>query len=249
MTFTELSKKRINLVLINSYKMKSLKTITGLLLVFLTLNTMANFQPAFEKTAQIEGGYVNLPSDRGGETIDGISRKFHPNARVWIFVDTVKQGISLEENETVHSRSYFNKIEHRLSKLPQFKTAVKEFYKSKFWDTLKLDLLSSQSIAEELYDTAVNQGPSTSVRYLQRSLNLLNRNQSSYRDLSVDGQLGPITLKTVEDYFSSYSRYGRDFAVQTLLKALNGEQYITYRQIAISSPSQEINFAGWLRRV
>jgi len=38
-----------------------------------------NFEDAYERTAQIEGFYVNNPNDNGGETYCGIARKFHPN--------------------------------------------------------------------------------------------------------------------------------------------------------------------------
>ncbi|NOQ51729.1 MAG: secretion activating protein, partial [Desulfuromonadaceae bacterium] len=40
---------------------------------------MANFDPAFIQTSVHEGGYVNDPHDRGGETKYGISKKAYPD--------------------------------------------------------------------------------------------------------------------------------------------------------------------------
>jgi len=61
------------------------------------------------------------------------------------------------------------------------------------------DEVQSQPIANELYDTGVNRSPNMAIRYLQRSLNLANRNEKRWPDIRVDGQLGPMTLRTLND--------------------------------------------------
>lgn len=43
---------------------------------------MADFNSAFNKVIQYEGGYVNDPSDPGGETIKELLARFLPNGMV-----------------------------------------------------------------------------------------------------------------------------------------------------------------------
>lgn len=226
----------------------ALKYIIGLFAVFLTLTTMAHFEPAYDKTGGHEGGHVFVESDMGMETINGISRKYHPDAKVWRYVDTVARELGIDNSKPVDP-SDSKMLDRKLKKLPQVEQAVREFYKRNYWDELLLDPLESQAVAEELYDTAVNQGTGQAGKYLQRSLNFLNRNGRSYPDIKVDGVVGQITLGTLENYMKAYRRYGADFAERTLVKALDGEQYMRYRAIVLSRPDQEVNFAGWLRRI
>lgn len=219
--------------------MKHLKSLIGLFAVLLTLNTMASFEKAHPITKAFEGGYVDVPSDRGGETVDGISRNYHPTAKVWKYVDMAKRTVGIDSN----------KINTYLKSIPQFAAARDEFYKANFWDVNNLDLIDSQLVANELYDTGVNQGTKSAAKYLQYSLNFLNQNQRIYPDIKVDGDVGPTTIRTVASCLKYYERYGREFSESTLTKAINGEQYLRYRTIVLMDPSQEVNFAGWLRRV
>ena len=50
---------------------------------------MANFDIAFRRTISAEGGYVNDPNDKGGETYMGISRRAHPTSKIWTYIDKV----------------------------------------------------------------------------------------------------------------------------------------------------------------
>ena len=50
---------------------------------------MARFDEAIKKILDHEGGYVNNPKDKGGETYMGISRKAHPKSKVWSIIDKV----------------------------------------------------------------------------------------------------------------------------------------------------------------
>ena len=49
------------------------------------------FEDIFNKTMGIEGGYVDDPDDRGGETYKGISRKNHPAWEGWEIIDSMKE--------------------------------------------------------------------------------------------------------------------------------------------------------------
>ena len=47
-------------------------------------------QKFIEETLKFEGGFVNDPDDKGGETYRGISRKYHPKWVGWVLVDSRK---------------------------------------------------------------------------------------------------------------------------------------------------------------
>ncbi|MBI9055515.1 MAG: hypothetical protein JEY96_16955 [Bacteroidales bacterium] len=187
---------------------------------------MANFELAHKKTLLIEGGYVNDPNDRGGETYRGISRKFHPNWQGWEYIDELK-------------RNGGNIPRNTILQIPELENLVNEFYKVKFWDVNRLDYIESQEIAEEIFDTGVNMGVKTASKMLQSALNLLNRNERDFKDLVVDGAIGRITLSIV----NAINDY------RPLLKTLNGLQFTRYVNICKSRPDQEKFFIGWLKRV
>ena len=50
---------------------------------------MADFRLAYKKIEAAEGGYVNDPDDKGGETYKGISRKANPDWNGWINIGIV----------------------------------------------------------------------------------------------------------------------------------------------------------------
>lgn len=196
---------------------------------------MAQFNIAHEQVAAVEGEYSNLSTDRGGETYKGISRKFHPNAAIWKYVDRAKDNCSGAREINNYLRTNMNA-----------QSAVTDFYKNQYWDALRCGEIVSQQIANELYDTAVNQGKTSAVKYLQTVLNFLNQNGKLYKDIDVDGVLGNMTLLTLERCLNYYEKYGLKYAEALIVKALNGEQYIRYRNIVVNDADQEANFAGWI---
>ena len=54
---------------------------------------MADLKIAEAKTLKWEGGYCNIPGDKGGETIFGIARNMHPDLKLWKDVDNYKEGL------------------------------------------------------------------------------------------------------------------------------------------------------------
>ncbi len=75
------------------------------------------------------------------------------------------------------------------------------------------------------------------------ALNLLNRNQSNYQDLVVDGRCGPVTLKTL------HALLRRDRGDRNLLKTMNVLRGCHYTRIMENNPDREVFARGWMKRV
>jgi len=191
---------------------------------------MADFEISYKITNQIEGGYANDPDDRGGETYRGIARKFHPNWEGWRIIDDVKS----KTQEVKRINEIFDKND-------ELEELIKNFYRSEFWSKVKGDALQHQSLANEMYDNAVNMGPEKSIEYLQRTVNILNRNQKSYNDIEVDRKMG---LKTLAALTASIKANG----IKRVVNVLNGFQVKHYIEIMEKNPTQE-KYVGWFDRV
>jgi len=172
---------------------------------------MAEFIIAYQKTEVFEGDYSNDPHDQGGETYKGISRKFHPDWGGWSILDL------MNDKNTKNS---------------QLQSLVNSFYYNEFWEFLKCEKFE-QAIADELFDTAVNQGKITAAKYLQESLNLLNNNQRHYKDILVNGAISNKTITAYNEFMNTSAFPGRskEKNINTLLKALNGLQFERYKDI------------------
>lgn len=94
---------------------------------------------------ELEGGYVNDPSDSGGETNYGITEAI---ARSEGYVGAIKD-------------------------LPR--SLAFDIYSRRYWDSVQGDSIGAMSevVVAEVVDTAVNMGVSRAGRFLQRSLNSL----------------------------------------------------------------------------
>ena len=149
---------------------------------------MTNFDKAYKETMQIEGGYANNPNDNGGETYKGVARKFWPQWGGWSKIDAIKKQVGGNAAS----------INREASKDPALQEMVKSFYKTNFWDSIKLGEVKYPSISEELFDTGINMGILTASKFLQEALNLCNKNGQSYPDIIVDGKIGPATLNTLK---------------------------------------------------
>ena len=121
---------------------------------------MANFDVAYKKIEKNEGGYVNDPNDRGGETYKGISRKYHPDSPMWVIIDDTKK------EHGIKGLTSILKYNDRLNNL------VKKIYKNDYWDVFELDDCSSQEIAEEIFDDAVNRGVAAACRIASKLLGM-----------------------------------------------------------------------------
>ena len=81
------------------------------------MNSTTAFLRAFDRLIQAEGGYVNDPLDRGGETKFGISKKAYPELDI--------ANLSLEDARAIYKRDYWDKL--RLDELQHPEIAEKIF--------------------------------------------------------------------------------------------------------------------------
>lgn len=119
-----------------------------------------------------EGGYVNDPADRGGETCWGITAT---QARAFGYTGPMAL-LPKDVARTIYRRDYVEA--------------------PRFADVLAID----PSIGVELIDTGVNMGPATATRFLQRWLNAFNEAGNHYPELLVDGQVGEKTLAALRAF-------------------------------------------------
>jgi lysozyme family protein len=173
------------------------------------------FERALAHTTGLEGGYSNHPSDSGGQTRYGITEKV---ARAFGYGGP-------------------------MTELP-FDLAAR-IYKEQYWDSLLLDEVSSLSLplAMELFDSAVNVGVPTASRWLQRSLNVLNRQQVDFGDVVVDGRVGRVTLAALRAYLTKRKSEGET----VLLRMLNSLQGAFYVELAERREKDEDFIYGWFR--
>jgi len=113
---------------------------------------MADFNLAMALVRHHEGGYADVPGDRGGETYAGITRKNHPGWPGWAAVDAAKP---LRWNAIV----------------PNAEPHVAPFYEQQYWRKIKGDAITDQRVAAFLFDWYVNSG-TWALLHAQRELGL-----------------------------------------------------------------------------
>lgn len=161
-----------------------------------------------------EGGYVHDPADAGGETNWGITRN------------------------TARASGY----DGAMRAMPL--ATAKAIYRARYWEKPGFARVAalSEPVAAELFDTGVNMGPATAVRFLQRALNAFSRNGRDYPSVAVDGLCGPATVSALATYLK---RRGDDG--ERVLRALNSLQGERYIALAEQRPANAAFLFGWLR--
>ncbi|MBL8444790.1 MAG: hypothetical protein JNK52_12150 [Zoogloeaceae bacterium] len=143
-----------------------------------------------------EGGYVDHPADRGGETKYGITVAV---ARANGYQGPM-QALSADFAREIYRTRYI--------KAPNFSSV----------------LVIDEAVGVELIDTGVNMGPHVAAGFLQRLLNGLN-SQHRYADLFVDGRIGRQSLAALTTFLEWRGRDGRT-ALLRGLNGLQAVRYI-----------------------
>lgn len=160
-----------------------------------------------------EGGYSNNPLDKGGPTMYGITQA---TAR--------KHGYNFD-----------------MRTLPiEIATAI---YYSEYWAGPKFDLIEpiDPALSERLFDWGVNSGPKVPVKYLQRILNVLNRQQKDFPDIEADGIVGNQTLNSLR---AMQKRRGAE-GLAVVRFMLQSQQSNFYFELAEKNETQEEFEYGW----
>lgn len=145
---------------------------------------------------EVEGGFVEDPSDSGGATKYGITVKV---ARQYGYTGDMKD----------LPRTVAYNIYHDLYVV-----------KPNFNKIAEVDM----DIAAELIDTGVNMGVGIPARFLQQCLNALNDGGSKYPDLLVDGIIGNTSVHTLQVFLKQ--RLDGKAVLLKALNCLQGARYI-----------------------
>lgn len=164
---------------------------------------------------EIEGGYTNDSADSGGETNYGITIR-----------------VARKHGYTGEMRDMPRVVAERI-----YEEAY--WYEPGFYDVSVV----YRRVAQELFDTAVNCGPSKAAEFLQMALNALNREQKDYADVVEDGDIGPATIKALEGYKAVRGPSGE----LVLLKVLNCLQGARYVELSRMRQKDEKFVYGWLQ--
>ena len=169
---------------------------------------MSDFLPAFWRTMSFEDPqhlYALIP-DNQGNVISGI------NSLAW--------------------PAQFAAI----AAIPQAQRgpAIQQFYLQCFWEPMNLAGLKYQDLANQVFDSGVNQGSGTAGALLQRACNSVAGNSGT---LEVDGDIGPLTLAEANSLLPLH-----------LLDRFIQVRIDFYRQIVKHNPADEPYLADWIRR-
>jgi lysozyme family protein len=183
------------------------------------------FDISFTKSGRAEGsGWSNRSADRGGETYRGISRPKNPDWPGWTIIDKAKDAPGFPR---------------QLEMDPILNSMVVAFYRA-LWVRLRCQSMPTQELADIVFDTAIICGETTAVIYLQRSLNVLNREAKSWPDVEVDGKLGAVTIAIAN------KAVARVNSVVAAIVFIRGYRHI---ELAEKQPDQEDNENGWILRL
>lgn len=175
-----------------------------------------------------EGFYSNDKTDKGGETLYGISRNKHPNWEGWKIVDLYKKASNFPENM------------RRDVKLLSLKNI---FYKSLFYDPIKADEIQDELLTLHVFDFGVTSGTVTAIKYLQKVAGAL-----------ADGVIGAKTLAKVNSsqLTEKYIQERRNYYQKISDSSLAAYEKKIGRKATTKEKFSNTNYKflkGWLNRV
>jgi len=158
-------------------------------------------------TLLYEGGYVNIPSDKGGETYRGISRVHNPDWEGWPIVDGLKP---LKRGDIINHA--------------ELKRAVAKLYYDRYFVANRFDEIASPKVALTLFDMDVHGG--YSVRMVQKVIN-----RAFSKGLLTDGILGAKTLAAINEVpdmtlCTEINRYRKDRFNRIVERDPSQEEYL-----------------------
>ena len=168
---------------------------------------MKNIKRLIADLIELEGGYVNHPSDKGGPT---------------------KYGITLKTLSAYHGEQ----LEAQSVKLLS-KSEAEEIYEAEYFDKPGIRGLP-ELLQPVVFDMAVNMGPVSAVKLLQRVIHKLGS------PVAIDGHLGP---RTMQSAVIACNVYGFD-----VLRSICLARKEYYRNLVDADPTQSVFLTGWINR-
>lgn len=168
-----------------------------------------------EGIIKVEGGYSDNPDDRGGKTMYGIT-----------------EAVARDHGYTGPMHELPRSVAYRI-------------YEQTYYRGPRFHLIHnlSRAIAEEVTDTGVNMGVRVAATFLQRALNVCNRQEKDYPDLLVDGAIGPITVDALRSFLAVRGKEG-EVVMLTILNSLQGARYV---ELCEAREKNETFVYGWFR--
>ena len=171
--------------------------------------------PVINSVLKNEGGYVDHPNDTGGPTHWGITEK------------------------TARSYGYTGKMVD-FTKEDAYLILEKNYWYQPGFDKV---YAIAPVLALELCDTGTNMGPVVGIKWLQRWLNVFNQEEAHYADITVDGKIGPGTLKALSHFLEKRGTGGAG----VLVISLNCSQGQRYLELAEGRTANESFVYGWMK--
>lgn len=159
--------------------------------------TSERIKAIIDGVIEVEGGYVDHPSDPGGATKYGITEK-----------------VARANGYAGHMRDLPRSTAFQIYWL-------KYVVAPNFDDVAELD----ERIAEELIDTGVNAGQARASIWLQEALNAFNMRGRIYPNIVEDGDVGPATIGALRAFLRKRGETGTR-AMLGALDALQGGHYL-----------------------
>jgi lysozyme family protein len=196
---------------------------------------MAVFPPAYAKTNGNEGGINYNPRDLGNvvvkgivtvPTYKGIAPVSNPTWGGWKYIAGVVA--LMTAMPSYGTDAYINWSRHlnrKLAELTVLQQLVLEFYRVKLWNRNRLSEISSQAVAEWVYDHIVNAGQ-RGVMWIQLAARV-----------TPDGGIGALTLAAINST-----------PAEELLARADDIAGAYRLDRAAADPSQIQFVVGWLRR-
>jgi lysozyme family protein len=145
---------------------------------------MGNFNEAVHLTAINEGSFSNDPRDNGGLTWAGIASKFWGAWKGWPIVREC-----MSRHNGGRTPADVKAINAELRANAALTQLTAGFYQANFWNVNRLSDVADNQVADNLYDSGVNQGTGEAAHILQDSINMVHP-----KSVISDGAIGPKTI-------------------------------------------------------
>ena len=179
---------------------------------------MAEYQPAFAKIIELEGGLTDHPDDPGGVTKYGISLRWLQTQEEYELGDIDNDGdLDYQDIEELTLKD------------------AKALYKKHWWDKYGYESIQNQAVAVKIFDMSVNMGARQAHKLLQRAINCV----LGQRAIKDDGVLGPNTGQAMNLALQQ---------PHALLAALRAQQEGFYRLLVAKNDKFSAFLQGWLNR-